>query len=532
MSASLFDAYVSGGAREFFPSSFAHEGDRMRAVERAGRISPPVLARIEAQNARFGASAARTAHLSALAEGAAVVVTGQQVGLFLGPLYTVYKAATAVVCARTLSAETRRPVVPVFWLQTEDHDLVEIAHCTTERPEAEPLELSIPVDAHNHVSIAHLTLPQDVRACLESLDTAIGALPEARMHLDRLMRHYRPGVRWCDAFAGVIAELFEPEGLLVVDPRDPVLAAELRALHRQALEETDRLGEALVEQSTRLSEAGFQTTVFVRPDAPLAFFHPEGAEGPRYRIAHSGPRFSEIGGTRSHELSSLQAALEKDPLCFSTSALLRPLAQDSLLPTAAYVGGPAEVAYYAQLGPLYAAFGRELPLVVPRARFRVIEPAAARLLKRYGLEPRAVESSEPALLRALAASCGEVSAGPAPEVFENELRAGFEAVLSNALAKLTISAEPLRGTIDKTLRKLETSSRKLAERYANVRAGADLSRVRDARRLRAMLQPNGEPQERSYGLAYFAAKFGERAFLERVLREIEPFGATHKELYF
>jgi bacillithiol biosynthesis cysteine-adding enzyme BshC len=531
LSASLFDAYISGGAREFFPSSFAHKGDRVRAVERASRISPSVLARIEAQNARFGPSTARAAHLGALANGAAVVVTGQQVGLFLGPLYTIYKAATAVVCARALSAETGRPVVPVFWLQTEDHDVVEIAHCTTERPEAEPLELSIPVDAHNHVSIAHLTLPEHVRACLESLDTALGALPEARVHLDRLMRHYRPGARWCDAFAAVIAELFEPEGLLIVDPRDRVLAAELRAFHRKALAETDALGEALVARSDQLVQAGFQTTVFVRPDAPLAFFHPEGVEGPRYRLVHSGPRFSEIGGTRSHELQSLQAALEKDPLCFSTSALLRPLAQDTLLPTVAYVGGPAEVAYYAQLAPLYAAFGRELPLVVPRARFRVIQPAAARLLKRYGLEPRVVESSEPALLRELAARSGEVSAGPAPDVFESELRAGFDAVLAKALGTVTIPAGSLRGTVDKSRRKLETTSRKLAERYANARAGADAGRVRDARRLRAMLQPNGEPQERSYGVSYFAAKFGERAFLEHVLREIDPFGATRKELY-
>jgi bacillithiol synthase len=531
MSASLFDAYVSGGASEFFPSSFAHTGDRMRAVERAGRISASVLARIEAQNAGFGPSGARSRQLSALAAGAAVVVTGQQVGLFLGPLYTVYKAATAVVCARALTAETGRPVVPLFWLQTEDHDLAEIAQCTVEQPEADPLELSIPVDAHNHVSIAHLTLPESVRSCLERLDTAIGALPEARVHLDRLARHYRSGARWCDAFAGVIAELFEPEGLLVVDPRDRALAAELQGLHRRALDETDPLGEALVARSRQLSEAGYPTTVFVRPDAPLAFFHPEGPEGPRYRLARSGPRFSEIGGTGSHELQSLRTALEKDALCFSTSALLRPLAQDTLLPTAAYVGGPAEVAYYAQLAPLYAAFGREPPLVVPRARFRVIEPAAARLLKRYGLEPRAVESSEAALLRELALRSGEASAGPAPDVFERELRAGFEAVLSGALEKLTIPAGPLRGTIDKTRRKLETTTRKLAERYANVRAGADEARIRDARRLRAMLQPNGEPQERSYGLAYFAAKFGERAFLERVLREIEPFGATRKELY-
>jgi bacillithiol biosynthesis cysteine-adding enzyme BshC len=527
VTASIFDAYLSGGAHEFFPSSFARASDRLRAVERAGRIAPEVLARLEAQNARFGPSTSRGAQLSALAEGAAVVVTGQQVGLFLGPLYTVYKAASAVRWARALAEQTGRPVVPVFWLQTEDHDLTEIAHCTIARPDAEPLRIEVPVDARNHVSIAHLSLPESIRDCLATLEHELGMLPEARAHLDRLVRHYRPGARWSDAFAGVLAELFEPYGLLLLDPRDRGFADYLGDFHRQALDRTEVLGAVLVGRRDALEQSGYEAVVHVRPDAPLAFFHPEAAEGPRYRLAASGSKFTEIGGTRSHELQALRSALAKDSMCFSTSALLRPLAQDTLLPTAAYVGGPAEVAYYAQLAPLYAAFGRELPLVVPRARFRVIEPAAARLLKRYSIEPNAAEMSEAALLRELAAG-GD---GPAPASFERELLAGFDAVLREALSKLPVPAAPLRGTIDKTRGKLETTSRKLAERYADVRAQADEARVRDVRRLRAMLQPDGVPQERSYGLAYYAAKFGERAFLDRVMQAIDPFDATRKELY-
>jgi bacillithiol biosynthesis cysteine-adding enzyme BshC len=528
VTASIFDAYVSGRAGEFFPSSFLRAGDRLQAVERAGRITPAVLARLEAQNTRFGPSRARATNLEALAAGAAVVVTGQQVGLFLGPLYTVYKAASAVRWARVLSQETGRPVVPLFWLQTEDHDLAEIAHCTLQRPQAEPLELSVPIEPRNHVSIAHLTLPESVRECHAVLEREIGALPQARTHLERLARHYQPAVRWCDAFASVLAELFEPEGLLLLDPRERALSAELSALHREALDRSEALGALLAARRDALERAGYEATVHVRPDAPLAFFHSEGPEAPRYRLAPAGPRLSEIGGTRSYELQALRSTLERDPLCFSTSALLRPLAQDTLLPTAAYVGGPAEVAYYAQLAPLYAAFGKELPLVVPRARFCVVEPAAARLLQRYRLEPSAVEVAEPALLRKLA-STGD--GAPTPEAFERELRSELEGGLARTLAKLPQPLGALSGTIAKTRAKLETTSRKLAERYADVRASADETRVRDVRRLRAMLQPNGAPQEREYGLAYFASKFGERAFLERVLDGIEPFDPARKELW-
>lgn len=527
MTANIFDAYVSGGAREFFPSSFLRAQDRLHAVERAGRITPKVLALLEAQNARFGPSSARAAHLTALANGAAVVVTGQQVGLFLGPLYTVYKAASAVRWARALTEQTGRPVAPVFWLQTEDHDLAEIAHCTIERPQAVPLEIRLPIDARNRLSIAHLTLPDAIRECHASLERELGSLPEARVHLERLARHYTPGARWSVAFAGVLAELFEPEGLLLIDPRDRVFASELRTLHREALDRSDELGALLVARREALERAAYEAIVHVRTDAPLAFFHSAGPEGPRYRLAASGANWSEIGGTRSHELQALRSALDADPLCFSTSALLRPLAQDSLLPTAAYVGGPAEVAYYAQLAPLYGAFGKELPLVVPRARFRVIQPAAARILRRYSLEPRAAERTEQALLLELAASRGGEQP---PAAFERELRSGFETVLATALGRLPEPLGALQATIAKTRAKLETTSRKLAERYASLRATAHVATLRDVQRLRVMLQPNGVPQEREYCLAYFASRFGERAFLERVLQAIEPFDAARKEL--
>ncbi len=530
MPASLFDAYVSSGASEFFPSTFSRAEDRLRAVERARpRIAPAVLARLAAQNERFGASTARSANLAALERGAAAVVTGQQVGLFLGPLFTVYKAASAVRVARALAESSGRPVVPVFWLQTEDHDLPEIACCTVARTSAEPLALSLPVDPKNHVSIAHLALPNEVASLLATLDDQLGHLPAAALHLERLARHYRPGARWADAFAGVLAELFEPEGLLLLDPRDPVLAREICAVHRRALHEAPALASVLSERSEALERAGYEAVVHVRAGAPLAFYHPGPAEGPRFRLApcpDDRSAFVEVGGERRHAIDQLTERLTGDPMCFSTSALLRPIVQDTLLPTAAYVGGPAEVAYYAQLAPLYASFGLRMPLVVPRARFRVIEPAAARLLHRHGITPSLVEQGEEALLVKLAAV-----GGVAPAAFEQALRSGFESVLAAELAKLNVPAEQLQKDLMITRGKLTTTSQKLAQRYASVLARADTVRVNDVRRLRLMLQPNGAPQERVYNLSYFAARFGERAFLERVLAAIDPFDAERKELY-
>jgi bacillithiol biosynthesis cysteine-adding enzyme BshC len=528
---SIYDVYVSGGAEAFFAESFTRASDRRRAVERAARpLSPRVLSALEAQNARWGRSDARAARLAALAGGAAAVVTGQQVGLFLGPLYTVYKAASAIRVARALAAESGTPVVPMFWLQTEDHDLAEIATCAVLRAQHAPLRLALPAATDNRMSIAHLQLPREIDACLAALELELGNLPHARAHLERLTRHYRAGASWGDAFAGLLAELFEPEGLLLIDPRAAAFALEAKAVHHKALACAEEIADALGEQCARLERAGFATTVHVRKGAPLSFVHAGGPAGPRHRLAASPQGFVEIGSERTHTRDALLAAVERDPLCFSTSALLRPILQDTLLPTAAYVGGPAEVSYFAQLAPLYAAFGIHMPIVVPRARLRIVEASTARLLERLGLPPDAATQSEEALLRKLAADGGNVPKQSAPELFEQSLVDGFERALSAALSQIAPHAAQLAAPVAKTRDKLRLTAAKLREKYAGVLAREDQARVQDVQRLKRLLQPDELPQERVYGLAYFAARYGERAFIEAVLTVIDPFDPTLREL--
>ncbi|HKP63382.1 MAG TPA: bacillithiol biosynthesis cysteine-adding enzyme BshC [Polyangiales bacterium] len=531
MPASIFDAYVSGAAPEFFPSAFSRERDRLNAVLRASRqIAPQVLAALEAQNVALGPSAAREENLRRLRAGAAVVVTGQQVGLFLGPLYTVYKAASAVRVARALREASGRDVVPLFWLQTEDHDLPEIAHCTVAGVGGEPRSLQLQVPEDNHVSIAHLRLPDQIAECHGLIATELGTLPEAAPHLARLARHYRAGAGWVAAFAGVLSELFEPEGLLVFDPRERSVAEHLAPLHERALSQARELADVLDARREALERAGYEAVVHVRAGAPLSFFHAGAIDGPRCRLVPGEAGFLEVGTQISHSHAQLTAALARDPLCFSSSALLRPIVQDWLLPTAAYVGGPAEVAYSAQLAPLYAAFELEMPLIVPRARLRVIEPAAARLLERLHLAPAALLQNEASLLRELAAASG--GAGPSPSHFEHELTSGFERVLAAALAEIGPLGQRLGPTLDKTRDKLRTTAVKLAERYAGLRAEGDVTRVSALHRVRGLLQPRGLPQERVYAFAHFAARFGERPFLERVLAAIEPFAAESQELHW
>jgi bacillithiol biosynthesis cysteine-adding enzyme BshC len=498
---------------------------RARAVARAVRpLAPEVHRVIVAQNAGLVPSAARDAHLEALGRGAAVVVTGQQVGLFLGPLYTIYKAASAVVVARALAAETGTPVVPMFWLQTEDHDLAEIAECGV--PGAGACEMiTAPIEADNRISIAHRTLPAEIAGCLDRLAEVLGDGGLAQAHLDRLRRHYRAGVPWAAAFAGVLAELFAPEGLVMIDPRDAALAEVAAPVHARALEHAEAIAAAMIAHGAELERAGQRTPVHVRPGAPLSFFHPDGALGPRVRLEPAaGGGFAEVGGGRVHELGALLAALRDDPCRFSTSALLRPIVQDTLLPTAAYVGGPAEVAYFAQLPPLYRAFDRTPPLVVPRARFRITDDRTRKLLARLGLSVGDAERPEAELLARFRPP------GPDAAEISRRLLEPFVAAHGELAATLADAGPQIARALARTRGSVERSVQKLATKVERVRMYADAEHVDAVRRLRAVLAPDGAPQERRLGLAGLAARLGDRAVIERVLAAIDPFDASLQEL--
>jgi bacillithiol synthase len=534
VSRDLVRAYLQGEVRALQPDDEPgapplSAAALARAVARARRpLAPEVHRALVAQNARLAASPARDAHLEALSRGAAAVVTGQQVGLFLGPLYTLYKAAAAVVLARALTERTGTPVVPVFWLQTEDHDLPEIASVAV--PSGPRVAtLAVPVDAANRIAIAHCPLPAEIAGCLDALGEAIaqgqgGRAPgeHAAEHLARLRRHYRPGAAWAEAFAGVLGELFAPEGLVLIDPREPALAQAVAPVHARALADAAPIAAALIANDAELARAGFAISVHVRPGAPLSFFHPEGPLGPRCRLepvaGGDGERLVECGRTAVHSRGELAAALAADPMRFSTSALLRPIVQDTLLPTAAYVGGPGEVAYFAQLPPLYRAFDRALPPIVPRARFRIVDERARRLLDRLGLSADDAARPEAELLARL----GAVGAPATGAEVTARLLAPFAAAHGELAAQLAGAGPELARALARTAGSVERAIGRLAGKVERAALYRDAARVDAVRRLRALLAPDGTPQERTHGLAGFAARAGDRAIVERVVAAIDP----------
>ena len=539
MTSSFSAAWLRGDARalSFLPDRYRHPAARAEAVAAAAsRTVPPALLDVlVARNARLAPSPARERNLERLSlPGTVAVVTGQQMGLFLGPLFTLYKAAAAIRAARALSEETGRPCVPVFWLQTEDHDLPEVDHTFLPRHTGGPLRvaLDLPDAAASRAPIAHRRLGPSVTAALATLRAELGAEPHAHEHLALLERAYHPEATLAEAFTEVLATVFSEEGLVFLDPRDARLAPLAAPVHRRAIEEADALSTALCARAQALSDAGFSVQVHIRPGAPLGFFSPDGVEGPRYRMDPAWPgTWSLVGHPEGRAVTTAELLgwLEREPLRFTTSALLRPLLQDTWLPTAAYVGGPGELAYFAQLAPVYAHAGLPMPLVVPRARFRVLDDRARRWLGKLGLQPDEVSSPREELLTRLAARDAPQPL-EFPEALEARLFGTFAAELERLNDPLLQLDPTLQDALQRTRGTVRVAVSRLVGRYGRALARRDGMTAERVDRLRTYLTPNDEPQERVLGLPYFACHVGTRAFTRQVLDTCVPFSGALQDL--
>lgn len=334
------------------------------------------------QNGRFSPGSqidpATKRNLDRLAAGAVAIVTGQQVGLFSGPAYTFYKALSAVRCAEEIT-QRGTEAVPVFWLATEDHDLAEVNHiywntreglARYERPAGEG-------DAGRRVG--EILLGDGVQPLVARAAQTIAG-PCAEDVAGALRESYTPGDTYGSAFGKLMSRLLVGRGIIFLDPLDARLHHLAVPVFRGAVQDADLLRDALMDRARELEAAGFHAQVKVTRETTLLFYSVKGRREPvRSRNGGFVVGDFEISGRQ------LAEAIERTPEAFSPSALLRPVVQDTLLPTAAYIGGPAEIAYMAQAQVVYQRILSRMPAMLPRGSFTIVEPPIARFLGEYGL---------------------------------------------------------------------------------------------------------------------------------------------------
>jgi bacillithiol synthase len=455
---------------------------------------------LEQQNRSFGAADPVFKNLERLRNGAGAVVTGQQVTLFGGPLFTILKAATAIRKAKDASI-AGSPHVPIFWLATEDHDLAEADHITLpSRHELKTLRLAA---THvNGAAVGGVTIGENIEELLAQAAEILG--PGAV--LDQLTACYEQGQSLGHAFAKFISHTFAAQGLLVLDASSRGFHALGGDVLREAIVRADELRVALNDRDQQLVAAGYHSQVLVPPQSSLLFlFDSAGARHPLRRTAEGGWQAAR----QPYSTAELLAILDAEPQRLSPNALLRPVFQDSILPTSAYVGGPAEIAYFAQSQVLYERIlGRTTP-VLPRLSATLIEPAIATLLTRHDVSlPDVIQSvlTDPLELaqrlgaRAISA-IGKRKLAAAGNALDTEL---------SALATYMHSLDPGLGrAADVSSSKMRYQMNRMRRLAANYELRREETLGRDAGLIALNLFPDRHLQERLLGAAWFLSRYGD-----------------------
>jgi bacillithiol biosynthesis cysteine-adding enzyme BshC len=460
-------------------------------------------------NARLGAPEAALDAASRLGrDGSLAVVTGQQAGIFTGPCYTLLKATGAVSLARMLEKALSRPVVPVFWAATEDHDLDEACQAWFSDRSGEWARLRYDasrVEPGISVGAVELEAPQVASLCGE-LERLLGEGYAAGSMLGLVKDTASASATLGEWFCRIVAALLGPCGMVVLDPMDPPLRRLAAPGAALVLGRAEELLAAVARGAERVRAGGFTPQVEVQPGQVPLFYYPSGPRGPRRALflAADGARIEVRGEDRPREREALLAETAGEPENFSGSVVSRPLLQDTLLPTVAYVAGPGETGYYALYRELFEASGRTLPLVWPRPAVTIVEPAVERLLRQLGL-PARVAPEDVARRRS--------------EVLEEADSVGLDRVfgrLRQAVEEPYAAAETELGAVDRTLGQLTRENRgRVLREIGWLEAKARQSLRQRARnelvrlaRVEAALWPRGGPQDRlACGLQYLS-RFG------------------------
>jgi bacillithiol biosynthesis cysteine-adding enzyme BshC len=500
----LFLDYLSyvPGLRGFYPrpARFSEwvkdEAQRVRYDEGRRRKVSEIL---ERQNRGWGASAKTLASIDRLRRGAVVAVTGQQVGLFGGPLFSIFKALTAVKLAEEATTAGVE-CVPVFWLATEDHDLAEVNHVSLLSEAGLPERLVAESRGVEDAPVGTVRLGPEIEAVVERAAWLLG---ESEVTAG-LREAYSPGETMSSAFARLFARFFGEWGVILLDPADTAFHELTKPLFRAAIERSVELDEALLARGKALEAAGYHQQVKVTAATTLLFQIEEGARTVVRRRSNGANGGEFMVGEERIPAGQLLNRIDGEAEKFSANVLLRPVLQDYLLPTLVYTGGAAEVAYFAQAGVVYEKLVGRVTPVLPRFSATLVDSKAKRILDRYGLGlpdlfhgPDRLREviAERALPLDLQARFGEAKAA-----VEKSLEAVRES-LTRLDPTLTEAAVRAAAKMGYQLTKLETRAAR-----AELRRNEIITRHADA--LSHALFPHKALQEREIAGVSFVARYG------------------------
>lgn len=483
---------------------------------------PAELARVIAgqQEARHAPESSRAAAARLADPQTVVVITGQQAGLFGGPLFTLLKALTAMKLAADVSRDHGVTVVPVFWIDAEDHDWPEVRSCTVFDADLQPRTVALDdLPGAGEQPIARLTLGPAIE---QAIDDLAAVLPETEFRsalIDQIRQAYQPGVGMAAAFGRWIESVLGPFGLVVYDSSDPAAKPLVSELFAREIASPGTTAQLAAEAGQGLIDAGYHAQVAPAAGAISLFYLNAGREAMR-----ATGELVTIAG-RETTLSSLAEEARRAPEHFSPNVLLRPLVQDTIFPTICYVAGPNELAYLGQLRGVYRHFGVPMPLMYQRATATLVDSATMRFQTKYDLSLEALQPQDEAALNQLLES-------QLPPTVEQALT-GVASVLDERMDIVALTVpqiDPtLEGTVRSTLTRMQHDLHTLHNKVIQAAKRRDETLRRQFQRAQLLTFPHGHPQEREIGFVWFLNRYGP-ALVDRLLDDLPLSMGQHSVL--
>jgi bacillithiol biosynthesis cysteine-adding enzyme BshC len=449
-------------------------------------------------------SPARESALDRLREpGALAVTTGQQPGLFTGPLYTIYKALSAAGLARILERQWHRPVVPVFWVAGDDHDYAEASHASWITAESTVRHVALPPRTPDAplTPLYREPLGEEIDRLLELLAADLGTSEFREWTLEWLHRHYKPRATMAGSFAGALAELLASAGVVCLESSHPNVKRAASRYLIKALGLARELNADLEVRSQELLTGGLDHGVPVGDNATLVML-----EGPlgRDRLLIDDGGFVTRRSRERFDLAALQRIAAAEPERLSPNVLLRPVVESSLLPTVAYLAGPSEMKYLALAQPVYQRMRVPRQLVLPRWSGVLVEPRVDRVLQKFGIELQDLLEPPGALESRLVRSQLPEQATRALHALRQSLVSGYDTLAQSAVDVDPTLARPVEGVKNQALAGLNDIEKKLVQ-HLKRRQEVELGQLAKAR---ALVLPENQPQERVLTGAPFLARHG------------------------
>jgi len=510
-------AYDFRSVAPFFsgdPADRAAWADAIARTQAYERRRDEIAAVIASQQERRQAPARAREAARLLADGRTVaVVTGQQAGLFGGPLFTLLKALTALKLADQVARDHNVPAVAVFWIDAEDHDWEEVRSCTVFDEALTPRTVSLPArPGVEPAPVATVRLDNSVLDVLAEIERTLAPTEFRSSIVAALRRAYTPGIGMADAFGRWIEEVLGERGLIVYDSSDPASKPLVGQVFARELSMPGQTVKLAALAGSDLTARGYHAQVHALDDS-LALFHLNQEDGSRRAIRQQDGRF--LVGDHQYPAATLVTQATERPAGFSPNVLLRPIVQDTLFPTICYVAGPNELAYLGQLRGVYAHFGVPMPLFYPRATATILDSAALRFLTKYKLPLEALQAQDEAALN-------ELLKTQIPPVVDEAFVASAQAIdtqMTRLIQTLPSLDPTLEGAARSTLERMQRDLQTLHGKMIQAAKRRDETLRRQFIHARALAFPGGHAQERTIGFVSFLNQYGP-ALVDRLDEEL------------